>query len=81
MMPSVLSLQFLDGQSAASLGLTGRETYDVEPLADPGQRLRVRAVGEHETAFTVLARIDSTVEMDYYRNGGIPQTVLLRLAG
>ena len=77
----VLPLQYVDGQSAASLGLTGRETYDIEPLTEPGQRLNVRAVGEREIAFTVQARIDSEVELDYYNKGGILQTVLLRLAG
>ena len=76
----VLPLQFLEGQSASSLGLTGHETYDIEPLAKPGQRLKVVAKGEREIAFTVQARIDSAVELDYYQNGGILQTVLLRLA-
>jgi aconitate hydratase len=75
----VLPLQFLEGQSASSLGLTGHEQYDIEPLAEPGQRLKVAARGEQDIEFTVQARIDSAVELDYYRNGGILQTVLLRL--
>ena len=76
----VLPLQFLDGQSAGTLGLTGRESYDIEPIAEPGQNLRVKVKGEQERAFTVRARIDSSIELDYYRNGGILHTMLRRLA-
>jgi aconitate hydratase len=84
----VLPLQFLEGQSARALGLTGHETFDIEPLTEPGQMLKVVAKGERELAreiareiaFTVQARIDSAIELDYYRNGGILQAVLLRLA-
>ena len=76
----VLPLQFLAGQTPSSLGLTGRETYDIEPIAEPGQKLWVKATGEREIEFVAQARIDSAVELDYYRNGGILQTVLLRLA-
>jgi aconitate hydratase len=75
----VLPLQFLDGQTASTLGLTGTESYDIEPLAEPGQELVVKVRGEGEFEFTVRARIDSAIEMDYYRNGGILQTVLRRL--
>jgi aconitate hydratase len=76
----VLPLQFLDGQTASTLGLTGAESYDIEPLVRPGQELKVRATGETVIEFTVKARIDSAIELDYYRNGGILQTVLRRLA-
>jgi len=76
----ILPLQFLDGQSPSTLGLTAKESYDIEPIAEPGQTLRVKATGEHAIEFDVRARIDSAVELDYYRNGGILQTVLLRLA-
>jgi aconitate hydratase len=76
----VLPLQFTDGASARTLGLTGKELYDIESLAVPGQKLRVRVRGKEEREFTVLARIDNTIEMDYYRNGGILQTVVRRLA-
>jgi len=75
----VLPLQFLEGQSASSLGLTGHEWYDIEPLTEPGQRLKVVAKGERAIEFAVQARIDSVVELEYYRNGSILQTVLLRL--
>jgi aconitate hydratase len=76
----VLPLQFRPGESAASLGLTGHEIYDIEGLTDlqPGQQITVRArvEGGKETVFEVIVRIDSPVETEYYGNGGILQTVL-----
>jgi aconitate hydratase len=77
----VLPLQFLDGQNADTLGLTGHERYSIEPIREPGQRLQVKVTGETDREFTVQARIDSVIEMSYYGSGGILQTVLLRLAG
>ena len=53
--------------------------HDLDGLG-PGQELGVRVKGEKEFVFTVRARIDSAIELDYYRNGGILQTVLRRLA-
>ncbi len=80
----VLPLQFLPGENAASLGLTGEETFDILGVANVGPRetLRVQATKPDGvvTEFDVVARIDSPVEAEYYRNGGILQTVLLRLA-
>ena len=79
----VLPLQFVNGESADSLGLTGEETYAVAGLADlePGAGLTVRATGDDgETKeFEVTARVDSPVEVEYLRNGGILQTVLRQL--
>ncbi len=80
----VLPLQFLPGQSAASLGLTGTETFDIKGIADglaPGETLDVAARrGDGSTvAFQVVTRIDSPMEIEYYRNGGILQMVLRRL--
>ena len=76
----VLPLQFQPGESAASLGLTGHEIYDVEDATDlqPRQQITVRArAGDgRETTFAVIVRIDSPVEIEYYNNGGILQTVL-----
>jgi aconitate hydratase len=78
----VLPLQFLPGQSAQSLGLTGFETFDVKGLAGgklrPKQELEVRATSDAGPARTlrVIARIDTPVEAEYYLNGGILQTVL-----
>lgn len=79
----VLPLQFQPGQSAASLGLTGYEVFDILGLEDitPGKELTVvatRADGS-QVSFQVKARIDTLVEVDYYKNGGILQTVLKNL--
>ncbi|MBV9454616.1 MAG: aconitate hydratase [Rubrobacter sp.] len=78
----VLPLQFMPGESAGSIGLTGEETYDIENLAGltPGVEARVKAKGEEgEKEFGVKARVDSPVEVEYLKNGGILQTVLRQL--
>ena len=79
-MMGVLPLTFADGQSYQSLALSGRETYDI-PVSDavePMQRLTVTATDEAggSKQFDVIARLDTPVEVDYYRNGGILHTVL-----
>ena len=81
----VLPLQFLPGQTPDDLGLTGYETYSILGLSDdiaPGQEYTVRAVSDDGkvTEFQVVSRIDTPVEVNYYKNGGILQTVLRRLA-
>jgi aconitate hydratase len=81
----VLPLQFKPGQNAASLGLTGREEYDLFGLsAGISQRqtvsLRVRGDGREQT-IEVISRLDGPVELEYYRQGGILPAVLRRLAG
>jgi aconitate hydratase len=81
----VLPLQFLDGQSIQSLGLTGEETIDIPSLSDTLQPrslvsvVATRPDGTKQT-FDALVRIDTPVEIDYYRNGGILPTVLRKLA-
>ena len=80
----VLPLQFHPGDSIASLGLTGRESFDVTGVGgtvQPGQNARVRVVREDgsETSFDATVRIDTGVEVEYYRQGGVLQTVLRRL--
>ncbi len=79
----VLPLQYASGESAESLGLTGHETFDIAGLADisHGAELTVMATGDDgdEKAFEVKARVDSPVEVEYLRNGGILQTVLRQL--
>lgn len=79
----VLPLQFQHGEGVEALGLTGHEVFAIEGLDDdlqPGQELTVRAEEKDETkSFTVIARVDSPVEINYYRNGGILQTVLRKL--
>jgi len=79
----VLPLQFLPGENAVSLGLTGEETFEVLGLGDiaPRQRVQIKAArpdGE-VVGFDAIMRIDSPVEVEYFRNGGILQTVLRRL--
>ena len=77
----VLPLEFLTGQNADSLGLDGTEFYSTEGLDDdltPGREITIRATGVDgsETEFLTICRIDTPVEVEYYRNGGILQTVL-----
>lgn len=75
----VLPLQFEEGQSAETLGLTGKETYQVQGLSDdlkPG--MGVTVVADNKT-FSAIVRLDSDVEVNYYRNGGILQTVLRKM--
>ncbi|KHF40492.1 aconitate hydratase AcnA [Halalkalibacter okhensis] len=76
----VLPLQFKDGDSAESLGLTGEESFDVQITNDVKPREMVKVVATDkdgkQTEFEVLVRFDSEVELDYYRHGGILQMVL-----
>ena len=80
----ILPLQFLAGEDRNSLGLTGEEVYDIEGLDDdlqPGQEVQVVAKdAAGEKRFKTLCRIDTPVEINYYRNGGILHTVLRRMA-
>ena len=80
----ILPLQFPPGEGRHALGLTGEEVYDVEGLDDdlqPGQVLEVVAKSAAgEKRFAVICRIDTPVEINYYRNGGILHTVLRRMA-
>ncbi|NOT35651.1 MAG: aconitate hydratase AcnA [Candidatus Eisenbacteria bacterium] len=77
----VLPLQYEAGHTAESLGLTGRETFDVGGLGgrlEPRQKVKVRAAREDGSVleFNAIARLDTPVDVDYYKNGGILQTVL-----
>jgi len=77
----ILPLQFLPGESASGLGVTGLETFDVLGISDgiePRQQVRVIARGTmgEEVAFGAILRIDGTAEVEYYRHGGILQMVL-----
>ena len=81
----VLPLQFRDGQNVSTLGLSGFETFDILGLTDnmvPNQVYTVRVTSQSGaiTEFQVMSRIDTPVEVNYYKNGGILQTVLRRLA-
>jgi len=79
----VLPLQFPEGTNADSLGLSGSEIFtielsdDIRPKAEVPVRVRRPDAGS-ETEFTAIARLDTPVEIEYYRNGGILHTVLRR---
>jgi aconitate hydratase len=77
----VLPLEFSAGDSAESLGLTGRETFSIRGLAEgitPKQEVEVEALGTDGTkaVFRATVRIDGAAEVEYFRNGGILQMVL-----
>jgi aconitate hydratase len=81
----VLPLEFADGEGRSSLGLRGYETFDIEGIGggiEPRQKLQVRARDEsgQEKSFEVLARLDTPVEIEYYRHGGILQYVLRQMS-
>lgn len=81
----ILPLEFPAGQTWQSLGLTGEELFDFPTLDDslqPRSTIPVRATAAdgRVTQFSAVVRIDTPVELDYYRNGGILQTVLRRMA-
>ena len=79
----VLPLEFPAGETWQSLGLTGEEVFSIPELGDdlqPRQTLKVVATGDGGTIeFDAAVRIDTPVELDYYRNGGILHTVLRKL--
>jgi aconitate hydratase len=80
----VLPLQFLDGVTAESLGLDGSQTFSINGLSDtlqPGQQLTVelKATDGQTRYFPVKVRIDTPIEIDYYRHGGILPFVLRQL--
>ena len=81
----VLPLQFLEGQDRKSLGLTGAEEYAITGVADGiggSKKATVTAKGSDGDVktFTVLIRVDTPVEVEYYRNGGILPYVLRQIA-
>ncbi len=80
----ILPLQYLPGETRESLGLTGFETYAIGGVADdlrPHKHMTVTATADDGTSktFEALCRIDTPVELDYYRNGGILQYVLRQI--
>jgi aconitate hydratase len=80
----VLPLQFKDGETRDTLGLTGDDSFTIKGLAtlQPGQDVEVEVVrpGGESFTFTAKCRIDTANEMEYYRNGGILHYVLRKLA-
>jgi aconitate hydratase len=78
----VLPLEFLEGQNLQSLGLTGFETFKIEGVVaavDSCGKSRVKVTADGK-AFEAKARVDTPVEAEYYRNGGILPYVLKQLA-
>ena len=81
----VLPLQFEQGVTPETLGLSGEETYNILGISEglhPGKRLQVIAQNQdgHEIEFEAIARLDSGADVEYYQNGGILQTVLRNIA-
>lgn len=80
----VLPMQFQDGETPSSLGLDGTEVYDIRgiPAVTPNGLVEVvaRRADGSEVHFQAVARLDSSIEVDYYRNGGILHTVLRKMA-
>lgn len=77
----VLPLQYLPGEDAESLGLTGKESYTITGIAgelQPLKQLKIKATRNDGTStdFLVIARLDSGIEIEYYKNGGILNYVL-----
>ncbi len=83
----ILPLQFMPGQSAASLGLSGLETFHIEGVVElkPRGEVSVKAVQNGKAApekvFKAMARVDTAIEMEYYRYGGVLRYVLARMLG
>src|SRR5690606_33119722 len=83
-MMGVLPLELPPGETWQTLGLTGEETFDIDELDDnlrPRQALMVKATAPDGKIkeFPATVRIDTPVELEYYRNGGILHTVLRKL--
>jgi aconitate hydratase len=86
----ILPLQYAAGTSAATLGLTGRETFTVPGLSDGlAPRQQVTVIARRDTAaggdgsevrFEVIARLDGPIDVGYFEQGGILPAVLRRLA-
>jgi len=77
----VLPLQYLNGENAETLGLTGKETFSITGIAEnlkPLKQLDVTATNDagKTIQFKVVARLDSDIEVEYYKHGGILQYVL-----
>jgi len=80
----VLPLVFTNGESAASLGLDGTEVFDIPGVGnsvEPGSTITVTATSSDGkvTTFDVLARIDTAIENEYYKNGGLLPYVLRQM--
>jgi aconitate hydratase len=79
----VIPLEFQNGDTRESLGLTGHEVFDIEGIASlaPGKSISVRAKSDDGKTkqFSVIARVDTPEEVSYYHHGGILQYVLRQM--
>jgi aconitate hydratase len=79
----ILTLQFLEGEGPETLGLTGREVFKIriDDRVKPGQQIEVRATAENgkHKMFRVICRLDTPIEVEYYRHGGIMPMVLRQI--
>jgi len=79
----ILPLQFKAGESSASLGLTGKETFEITGVTSLTPRIDIQVAAKAEDGstkkFTVLARVDTPEEVAYYQNGGILTYVLRQM--
>jgi aconitate hydratase len=80
----ILPLQFETGQNRESLHLTGFELYDIEGIVDnlaPGKKMKITVTQDEKIikTFTVICRLDTPMEVEYYKNDGILQYVLRSL--
>ena len=80
-----MPFEFLPGQTAASLGLDGSEAYTIHDLNPfkPGKRIQISARKVDNTAvnFEAIIRINTAIEAQYFKDGGIMNTILLGLIG
>ena len=77
----ILPLQFMPGENAASLGISGKELFSIEGLDDniyPNIELLVKMIREDQSTLTfrTIAKLNTPIEVEYYRNGGVLNTVL-----
>jgi len=80
----VLPLQFLPGESSFGFGILGNETFNIEGLDDnisPNSRLTIRMTREDQSVlyFQVIARLNTRIEVEYYQNGGVLNTVIKKM--
>jgi aconitate hydratase len=80
----VLPLQFKEGENHIKLNLSGKELYNIYGIAEnlyPGKELKVKSIREDNSQieFSVITRLDTPIEVEYYLNGGILQTVLRQI--
>lgn len=77
----IIPLQFLPGQNAESLGLTGKESFDIDLPAEikPGQHVQVTT--DEGISFEVILRFDTEVDLLYYQHGGILNYMVRKMLG